>query len=124
MKVRLTITNASLLPIRDVRGTLYRGQLSVLVAPIVVATFLPLDVVVPGRESTEIQVSENDFVLSLELGFSDDAGVRWSKYGPAGRLIPLNAPHLPSEPTARRSLRGFRLRLPWRWETGDRNDPR
>jgi hypothetical protein len=80
----LVVVNASRLPIRDVRGTVVRADMNPSQH---VATFLPLPVVNPGVDRTQVIVDPKLRKLALKLQFDDDSGVRWIKYGPDGPLV-------------------------------------
>lgn len=71
---RMSVRNASQLPVRQVKGYL----VSNLAPP---RTFLTIDVVAPGALEITTLAGVSELVVTLLLAYTDDSGCRWRKYG-------------------------------------------
>jgi hypothetical protein len=79
--IQLRVVNASNLPIRNLQGHLSE----VGTFEPTVARFAPVPIVDPNIDDFTITLQvRNDVQYLLQLEFDDDAGIRWSKYGPTG----------------------------------------
>jgi hypothetical protein len=72
--LRLTVHNASPLPIRDLRGSVYRGTH-------LLDSYDPIPVVRPGTDVAWMSVPQDvGEGFRLQMDFDDDNGYRWRKY--------------------------------------------
>ncbi|HEY5110373.1 MAG TPA: hypothetical protein VII96_12265 [Acidimicrobiales bacterium] len=77
--LHLTVVNAGKLPVRNFEARVVKVGDSE-----VTALFEPIAVVVPGEFERYMEVVGAPDGWRLEIEFDDDAGTRWSKYGPHG----------------------------------------
>jgi hypothetical protein len=72
--LRLTVHNASPLPIRDLRAGVFRGAR-------LLDSYAPIPVVQPGVEEAWMSVPQDvGEGFRLQMDFDDDNGYRWRKY--------------------------------------------
>ncbi len=83
--VRMTVSNAGLLAVRDVIGYLIHDDE-------LLATMPAIHLAPPGTRSVELAVSDCPARLLLVVAFDDDAGVRWRKYGPGRPVLEESGP--------------------------------